>query len=191
MLCLKNDSNPEWIISAKENLINVIIDHAHCEKKAAKTGMALLNKYPDKTDLCFAMADLVEEEIGHFRSVLKILERRSYTLKPDGGDFYAKQLFGQLRKNEICGLLDHLLIAGIIEARSCERLQILADNLDDEELIKFYKNLAHSEAGHCMTFIKLAKNYYDEKEVKLRLDELTTFEAELIRSLKNEPTMHG
>jgi tRNA-(ms[2]io[6]A)-hydroxylase len=137
------------------------------------------------------MADLVEEEIGHFRSVMQILERRNEKLTPDKGDEYARLLFTQLRKDDQNRLLDHLLIAGIIEARSCERLQILAKHIDDEELRKFYKNLADSEAGHYMTFVKLAKLYYEENEVKQRLDELTNYESDIIKKLKNEPTMHG
>jgi tRNA-(ms[2]io[6]A)-hydroxylase len=191
MLCLKNESNSGWIGVAKQHLIEVIIDHAHCEKKAAHTGMVMLSKYPEKTELCFAMADLVEEEIGHFRSVMQILERRNEKLTPDKGDEYARSLFTQLRKDEKHKLLDHLLIAGIIEARSCERLQILAKHIEDEELRKFYKNLADSEAGHYTTFVKLAKIYYDENEVKQRLDELTNYEADIVKRLKNEPTMHG
>ena len=113
------------------------------------------------------------------------------TLTPDPGDDYAKKLFGRLRKTQPQRLLDHLLVAGIIEARSCERLQILAENLEDEKLKKFYTDLSHSEAGHYVTFVKLAKNYFDETEVKGRLYELTNFEAEIVKSLQNLPLMHG
>ena len=191
MLCLKNKSNPQWIKNAKQNLIEVIIDHAHCEKKAAVTGMNLINNYPEKSDVALAMSDLVEEEIDHFRSVVKILNAKGLNLTPDKGDDYAKELFSQLRKNQPHRFLDHLLVAGIIEARSCERLQILAENIDDSKLKKFYTDLATSEAGHYVTFVKLAKNYFDETEVKQRLDELTDFEAKLVENLPNNPTMHG
>ena len=190
MLCLKNNTNPEWIISALKQIDNVIIDHAHCEKKAAHTGMVLLNRYPEKHDLGLEMADLIEEEICHYRSVLKILNKRGFTMSSDKGDEYVKQLFTQLRKDDF-QLLDHLLIAGIIEARSCERLQILADHIEDEELKRFYSTLANSEAGHYMTFINLAKKYFDEKSVKMRLNELTDFEANVVKELPNLPLMHG
>lgn len=191
MLCLNCDTNPEWIEEVKKNINVTIADHAHCEKKAALTGMNLLNRYPEKTELAFAMSDLVEEEIGHFRAVMKILKNRDVVLTPDKGDDYAKALFDKLRKNQPERFMDHLLVAGIIEARSCERLQILADNVDDETLSRFYKTLAASEAGHYMTFVKLAETYFDKEEVKTRLDELTAFEAELVKALPNEPTMHG
>ncbi|RMD47884.1 MAG: tRNA-(ms[2]io[6]A)-hydroxylase [Ignavibacteria bacterium] len=191
MLCLKNESNSGWIEAALNNLDSVIIDHAHCEKKAAQTGMNLINAYPDKTELTLAMADLVEEEIDHFRQVVKILERRNVKLTKDTGDDYAKELFKQLRKQKPVRLMDHLLVAGIIEARSCERLKILADNIKDSGLKDFYEDLFKSEAGHYVTFVKLAKLYFPEKDVDIRLDELTNIEAEIISSLSNKPLMHG
>lgn len=191
MLCLKNNTNPGWIEAVKNNLLVTISDHAHCEKKAANTGMVLLNKYPDKTDLGYAMCELIEEEIGHYRSVLQILEQMGHQLSRDTGDPYAKELFTIVRKNEPERFLDHLLVAGIIEARSCERLQILAENIDDTNLRKFYKDLADTEAGHYVTFTNIARNYFDKETVKARLDEMTDFESNIISNLTNEPTMHG
>lgn len=191
MLCLKNKSNPKWIRVALENLPLVIMDHAHCEKKAAGTGMSLLSTYYDKKEISYSMSDLVEEEIGHYRSVIKILEKMGLTLGRDEGDEYAKKLLSFVNKNEPVRMLDRLLTAGIIEARSCERLQILAENIRDNELRNFYKELSDSEAGHYVTFMKLAKIYFDENVVKKRLDELTTIEAEIIKNLSNKPLMHG
>ena len=191
MLCLKNKSNTEWIINAKNNLISILIDHAHCEKKAALTGMNLINGYPEKTEIALAMADLVEEEIDHFRSVVKILSERNVTLTADPGDEYVRKLFSKLRKTQPYRLLDHLLIAGIIEARSCERLQILSEFLEDEKLKNFYTTLSRSEAGHYVAFVKLAKLYFKENEVKERLEELTNYEAEVVFNLPNLPLMHG
>lgn len=190
MLCLKNETNPDWINVAKQNINEIMIDHAHCEKKAAFTGMSFINKYPAKMDLTLAMSDLVEEEIGHYRSVVEMLKKKNVDMTHDKGDDYVKQLFTQIRKGEE-KFLDHLLIAGIIEARSCERLQILAENIEDQELASFYNELAATEAGHYMAFIKLAKNYFQEEVVKNRLDELTDFEAKLISNAKNLPLMHG
>uniref|UniRef100_A0A832DGN7 tRNA-(Ms[2]io[6]A)-hydroxylase n=1 Tax=Ignavibacterium album TaxID=591197 RepID=A0A832DGN7_9BACT len=191
MLCLKNKSNAEWIKVALENLPLVIMDHAHCEKKAAGTGMSLLSTYFDKKEISYSMSDLVEEEIGHYRSVIKILEKMGLTLGRDEGDEYAKKLLSFVNKNEPERMLDRLLTAGIIEARSCERLQILAENINDQELRKFYKELSDSEAGHYVTFVRLAKIYFDENVVKKRLDELTAIEAEIIKNLLNKPLMHG
>lgn len=191
MLCLKCETNPGWIKAALSSIVEVMIDHAHCEKKAAGTGLSLISAYPDKTDISLAMADLVEEEIDHYRSVVKLLSNRGITMKRDPGDPYARELLNHVRKNEPERLLDRLLTAGIIEARSCERLQLLAKNLDDPELSTFYKELSESEAGHYMTFVRLAKIYFDEGEVKERLDELSEIEMNIVLSLKNIPTMHG
>lgn len=191
MLCLKNKSNPEWIQVALENLPLVIMDHAHCEKKAAGTGMSLLSTYYDKKEISYSMSVLVEEEIGHYRSVIKILDKMGLTLGRDEGDEYAKKLLSFVNKNEPERMLDRLLTAGIIEARSCERLQILAENISDNVLRKFYKELSDSEAGHYVTFVRLAKIYFDDNVVKKRLDKLTTIEAEIIKNLPNKPLMHG
>lgn len=191
MLCLKCDSNFEWIEAVKQDLSTAMIDHAHAEKKAAATGLALINKYPDKTDLALEMSNLIEEEIDHFRTVLKILLERGIALTKDKGDDYVKALFTQMNKNEPERLLDHLLIAGIIEARSCERLQILEQNIEDAELKKLYHDLFPTEAGHYMMFVKLAKKYFDDETVDKRLEELSEFECTVIKSLPNIPTMHG
>lgn len=191
MLCLKNKTNPEWIKAALDNLPSGIMDHAHCEKKAASTGMSLLSTYFDKKEISLSMSDLVEEEIGHYRSVIRILEKMNLSLTKDEGDEYVKNLLSFVNKNEPLRMLDRLLTAGIIEARSCERLQILAENIKNEGLKKFYKDLSDSEAGHYVTFIKLAKLYFDEELVRKRLDELTQIEAEIVKNLPNKPLMHG
>jgi len=191
MLCLKCDTKPEWIEAVKNDLPITMIDHAHAEKKAAATGLALINRYPEKTDLAFEMSNLIEEEIGHFRTVLEILDKREILLSKDKGDDYVKVLLSQMNRNEPDRFLDHLLIAGIIEARSCERLQILEQNIDDIELKKLYHDLFPTEAGHYMMFVKLAKNYFDDDLVEKRLDELAEFECSIVKSLPNIPTMHG
>lgn len=191
MLCLKNKTNPDWTKVALENLPSVITDHAHCEKKAAGTGMSLLSTYYDKKEISLTMSDLIQEEISHYRSVIQILEKMNLTLGKDQGDQYAKKLLSCVSKDEPRRMLDRLLTAGIIEARSCERLQILAENIYEPELKNFYEKLAQTEAGHYVTFLKLAKLYFEESFVKQRLDELTTIEAEIINSLPNKPLMHG
>ena len=99
MLCLKCETKPEWIKSALANLDEVIIDHAHCEKKAAATGLSLLSSYPDKTEISLTMSDLVEEEIGHYKSVVEILASDNKKLEKDKGDPYVKETFITLKKS--------------------------------------------------------------------------------------------
>jgi len=191
MLCLKCDTKPEWIEAVKKNLSITLIDHAHAEKKAVLTGLTLINRYPEKYDLAFEMSNLVEEEIVHFRTILRILKNRNILLIKDEGDDYVKVLLSKMSMHEPTRLLDHLLIAGIIEARSCERLQVLEQNIDDHELRELYHDLFPSEAGHYMMFVNLAKKYFDSKIVDERLNELSEFECSIIKSLPNIPTMHG
>ena len=191
MLCLKCDTNPEWIEVVKKNFHITLIDHAHAEKKAAATGLTLINNYPDKNELALGMSNLIEEEIGHFKTVLKILTKRNISITKDEGDNYVKALFSMRSKNEPDKFLDHLLIAGIIEARSCERLHLLEQNIDDEELRELYHDLFPTEASHYMMFIKLAKKYFDKIIVEKRLNELTEYECSVVKSLPNNPTMHG
>lgn len=191
MLCLKQKTNAAWIQSALMNLDSVLIDHAHCEKKAASTGLSLIASYPEKEELLFLMSDLVKEEISHFKSVIEILKKRNLSLIKDKGDHYVKKLLSTVNKNEPERLLDRLLTAAIIEARSCERLKLLADNLNDNYLKKFYSALSYSEAAHYMAFVKLAKKYFDDNLVKARLDYLTDFEKYIVNSLPNHPLMHG
>ncbi|MBI2418657.1 MAG: tRNA-(ms[2]io[6]A)-hydroxylase, partial [Ignavibacteriales bacterium] len=168
MLCLECDTRSGWVEAALQNLDSIIADHAHCEKKAASTGMSLISAYPENTGLLLAMSDLVEEEIGHFRSVVQIMQARGIPLGKDQTDDYVQALFANMHKNEPARFLDRLLVAGIIEARSCERLRLLAAALNDESLAGFYKGLADTEAGHYVTFVKLAKQAYPEEQVKNR-----------------------
>lgn len=191
MLCLKCETNTKWIVNALADINSIVIDHAHCEKKAAFTCMSLINKYPEKNELSLKMSDIAGEEIQHYKSVILLLKEKQISLTKDVGDDYAKKLFKNQRKSEPHKLLDHLLIAGIIEARSTERLQILSDNINNSYLKEFYKRLVASEAGHYTAFLKLAKLYFSSAEVNKRLDEISTFEAIIVKNLPNVALMHG
>lgn len=191
MLCLKVPSKAQWVEKAQIDIERILVDHAHCEKKAAANAMSLINRYPDRDRLVREMFVIVEEEMDHFRRVYEIIRDRGWALKRDPGDSYAQALHGLVRKQEPDRLLDHLLAAALIEARSCERFRILSENIPDEELGEFYRELLASEAGHYMTFVELAREYYPADLVKRRLDEMADAEAEIVRALPNEPMMHG
>lgn len=191
MLGLKNSTNPEWVKVAKENVDLILIDHAHCEKKAAGTGFSLLSHYPDKVEIQFFMTELITEEIEHYRRVMEIISARGKVLTRDKGDEYARELISHISKNEPERLLDRLITAALIEARSCERLKLLGENLEDPHLREFYTELAHSEAEHFVTFIKLAKNFFDEETVKIRTEFFADIEAGIVSRLSNLPLIHG
>ena len=191
ILCLKTPSQPRWIESAQVDLHKIMVDHAHCEKKAAANAMALINRYPERDLLVRKMFDLVDEEMEHFRYVYQMIRDRGGVLQRDPGDPYAQALHKLIRKNEPERMLDQLLVAALIEARSCERFRILSEHIPDSELAEFYGSLLASEAGHYRVFCDIAREYYPEKEVRERLDELAEREAEIVQNLPNEPMMHG
>ena len=191
MLCLKVDSQQGWIRRALEDLDRVLIDHAHCEKKAALNAFTLVSRYPDREKLVREMIDLAKEETEHFGMVYEFIKGRGGELKHDPGDPYAQALHKLVSPNEPERMLDLLLVGALIEARSCERFSILSHNVPDEQLRVFYASLLASEAGHYRTFFDIACEYFPEPKVRSRLDELAQKEAEIILSLTSEPTMHG
>ncbi|HYM20846.1 MAG TPA: tRNA-(ms[2]io[6]A)-hydroxylase [Candidatus Kapabacteria bacterium] len=191
MLGLKCESNSEWITRVKHDAALLLSDHAHCEKKAALTAISLLNRYPERTELVSAMTDLAIEEMSHFKMVLKKMSDRSVALVRDNGDDYAARLNEFVRKEEPKKMLDRLIVASLIEARSCERFALLASNVNDDDLKEFYTSLLASEARHRNLFLILARRYFPEQEVSSRLGELEETEAALTRALPSAETIHG
>lgn len=192
MLCLQSETNPEWVDVASRHVEEILIDHAHCEKKAAANGMSMINRYPDKDMLVREMIALILEETEHLRFVFEELQKRGISLTRDRGNFYAQELTKHIRKNEPQRLLDFLLVDALIEARSCERFSLLSKcEAIAPELRALYHSLLASEAGHYRTFTDIAREYFPADEVKQRLNELSAIEANIVRNLPNEPTMHG
>ena len=171
------------------DLDEVLIDHAHCEKKAAANALSLLQAYPDVPGLPANMARLAREESGHLARVLQLLERRGLTLGRDPGDPYAQALQKLVRTPAAHRQLDRFLVAAIIEARSCERLALLAGGLPDPDLRRFYGELARSEDGHQKLFLRLAVRTHGESS-RLRLDQLLEAEANLVRRLPIRAAIH-
>jgi tRNA-(ms[2]io[6]A)-hydroxylase len=192
MLCLQTDTNPEWIDIAAQHPIEILIDHAHCEKKAASNAISMITRYPEKDTLVQEMITIIQEETEHFERVVKLLREKGYSLTKDKGSMYAQKLSKHIRKEEPCKLLDFLLVDALIEARSCERFSVLynSDKIP-EELRTLYRELFESEAGHYRTFTDIAREYFPKEEVRERLHELAKAEAEIVKSLPNNPTMHG
>ncbi len=191
MLCLECESNPEWIGVANDHLIDILIDHAHCEKKAAAFALAMINRYPERTRLVKDMIDLAKEELEHFELVVKELESRGVALTHDTGNRYAQMLHENIRKAEPHRLLDSLIVGAFIEARSCERFSLLSEHATTEDMRVLYKGLLASEAGHYRAYTDIAREYFPVDEVRQRLKEFGQIEAAIIRSMSNQPTMHG
>jgi len=182
-------TDPRWLPFVLGHLDEVLIDHAHCEKKAAANALSLLQAYPDVPGLPAHMARLAREESGHLARVVQLLERRGLTLGRDPGDPYAQALQKLVRTPAGHRQLDRFLVAAIIEARSCERLALLADGLPDPDLRRFYGELARSEDGHQKLFLRLAVREHGESAWP-RLEHLLAAEAGIIRRLPLRAAIH-
>src|SRR4030095_1896679 len=161
MFRLKLPTDPRWVDLAAMSLEDILTDHAYCEQKAASTCISLVQNTPEHEELVEKISPIVTEEWGHFRMVLAELKKRRLRLGRQRKDEYVNRL----RKLERTGdkierqLMDKLLIAALIEARSCERFRLLSERLEQPELRKFYRHFMESEAGHYTLFMKLAKKY--------------------------------
>lgn len=191
MLSLKSDTSERWLRQVDENLDEILIDHAHCEKKAAGTAMNLMFAYVEDEELCREMTRIVNEELEHFHMVLRILNRRGIRFRRLKPSNYGRQLHELIRKLEPGRAVDRLLIAALIEARSCERFDRLREHLQDEELAGFFGGLFESEAGHHSTYVRLAGHFADRDAVKQRLHELAEAEAEIIARGDTLPRVHS
>jgi tRNA 2-(methylsulfanyl)-N6-isopentenyladenosine37 hydroxylase len=191
VLNLKSSTSPRWWEQVQGNLDLLLIDHAHCEKKAAGTAMNLIFAYVDRVELCRELSAIVVEELEHFRLVLDLVERRGIHFRRLTPSNYGRQLNELIAKQEPQKAIDRLLVAGLIEARSCERFGILRERLPDRELASFYDNLFESEARHHSTYVRLTKLFGMEELVHQRLEELATAEAEIVARGDEEPRMHS
>lgn len=186
MLGLKLPTDPRWVNIAAKSIEDILVDHAYCEQKAASNGISLIVQFPERTRLVDTMTDLVAEEWSHFERVLAELKKRGYALGHKRADEYAVRLNKLERKGGHIDrqLMDKLLISALIEARSCERFKLLSQEIEDEDLKKFYYELMVSEANHYTTFLELAREYMPEETVKERWNELLEAEAEIVAGLE-------
>ena len=192
MLRLAYATEPEWGRRAVEQLEpEILVDHAHLEKKAAAAAVGLMFRYPDVPELMVPLARLAKEELAHFEEVLTHLDCRNIRFGRQRPSAYAERLAKAVRRNEPGRLLDALLVAALIEARSCERMRLLADNLTDPALEKLYRGLLAAEARHHGIYVELAKKVCDARQVQDRLTELAAHEADVVRALPREPRLHS
>lgn len=191
MLHLKSETSPRWLAQVDSSLDEILIDHAHCEKKAAGTAMNLIFHYVENQELCREMTHIVNEELEHFHLVLDLLARRGIRFRRLKPSSYGRELNDLVRKQEPERAVDRLLVAGLIEARSCERFHVLAEHIQDQELAEFYGSLFESEARHHTTYTRLAKDFAPEEFVLARLEELAAAEAAIIDRGESIPRMHS
>jgi len=191
MLHLQSTTSERWLRQVDEHLDQILIDHAHCERKAAGTALNLMFAYVENEPLCQEMTAIVNEELEHFHMVLDVLKRRGIRFRRLKPSTYGRELNDLVRKQEPQRAVDKLLVAGLIEARSCERFSILSRHVQDQELAEFYGGLFESEARHHTTYVRLAKMFASEEQVVRRLDELAALEAAIIDRGEEQPRMHS
>ncbi len=163
MLGLKFETSTSWAEIAKDNLEQILTDHAFAEQKASANAISIIINYSEETDLVKDMSDIAIEELEHFRMVHQLMIQRGFVLGREQHNDYAKSLqkFFPKTKDRQTALINRLLVAALIEARSCERFKVFSENMQDEELSKFYKDLMVSEANHYTLFLGYARKYMD------------------------------
>jgi tRNA-(ms[2]io[6]A)-hydroxylase len=188
---LVSRTDPAWTRRALAALDEVLLDHAHCEKKAASSAVSLLFKYAERPGLLAPLSRLAREELLHFEQVLGHLARRRVPFRHQVPSPYAGELRRIVRPEEPTCLLDTLLCMALIEARSCERLGLLADALDDPALADFYRALVASEARHHRTYVELAARVAPGAEVAARLAAIARHEAAVLAAVSPMPRLHA
>ena len=166
MLGLKLTTDPNWINIAEGNLEEILTDHAWCEQKAASNAISLVVNNPEKTEMVDMLLEIAQEELSHFKLVHEKIKERGYKLGPERKDDYVNELAKFVRRgvSREASFIDRLLFAAMIEARSCERFRILSENMKDEDLAAFYRDLMISEANHYKVFISFARQYGNREE---------------------------
>ncbi|MCB9199991.1 MAG: tRNA-(ms[2]io[6]A)-hydroxylase [Flavobacteriales bacterium] len=193
MLGLKLPTDPRWVRLVEGDLQEVLTDHAWCEQKAASNAISLIVKHPELTDLVEELTRIAQEEMAHFGQVLEKIRARGFTLGPERRDHYVNDILQFVRKDGTREerLVDRLLFAAMIEARSCERFRLLSEKVADHDLRTFYRDLMASEADHYTTFLGFARKYGGRVDVDTRWQEFLAYEAEVVARYGKEPTMHG
>ncbi len=188
---LQQPTSDVWLQQAINNLDIILLDHSHCECKAAGTAINMMFRYPSHTSLVRKLTAIAKEELEHFEQVNQWLERKGIPLAPLNSPPYGGKLKKEIRHQEPDRLLDSLLISAIIEARSHERLGLLGEHCPDPELGKFYRSLMASEARHYGIYWVLATTYSDRDIAARRLEELSAKESEILATTYHEPRIHS
>ena len=189
-------TDPRWVNVVQKNIEEILTDHAYCEQKAASNAISIIVLYPQYPDLVKAMTEILKEEMEHFGKVHDKILERGLRLGLERKDPYVNDLSEHLRRNKTNStpkgqFVNKMLLAAMIEARSCERFKILSEELNDPDLRLFYRELMESEARHYTTFLQFARKYGEGVDVDQCWKELLVFEAELMTKYGKNETMHG
>ncbi len=187
---LKCATPAAWLARANDELPTLLIDHAHCEKKAASTAMSLMYRFPERRELQHQLSRLAREELRHFEQVMDLMQDRNVTYGALTPARYAAGLRAHTRRPDQEFLIDVLIIGAYIEARSCERFAALAEVIDDGELASYYRLLLRSESRHFRNYLDLAMLYADA-DITERVRQFGEWEAELILTPDTQYRFHS
>ncbi|MDZ4667922.1 MAG: tRNA-(ms[2]io[6]A)-hydroxylase [bacterium] len=184
MLRLKLPTDPRWALLVESNIEEILSDHAWAEQKAASNALSVVTNNSEHADLVRDMLAIAKEEVEHFQLVHNIIVERGFILARERKDPYVNELFKFLKKDgsRISAFVDRMLFSALIEARSCERFKVLSENIKDEALATFYRDLMESEANHYTTFLAYARKYGHGINVEKRWQEWLSFEASVLAS---------
>ena len=193
MLGLKLKTDPKWVNIVETNIEEILTDHAWCEQKAATNAITMITHNSEMEELVTELLIIAREELEHLQMVHNLIKKKGYELGRERKDNYVNELFKFLKKDgsRLQALIDRLLFSAMIEARSCERFKVLSENIKDEELSTFYRDLMISEAGHYTTFLGLARKHGNEAEVNKRWKEWIEYEGSIITNYGKNETVHG
>lgn len=193
MLGLKLATDPRWVNIVERNIEEILTDHAYCEQKATSNAIYIIVNFPEFTDLVTDMIKLAKEELEHFEMVHEKIKARGLVLGRERKDEYVGELYSFMRKGHkrSIAMVDRLLFAALIEARSCERFKLLSEQINDEDLKVFYRELMISEATHYTTFIGYARKYAEGEDINKRWQEFLDFEASIMGKYSKRETIHG
>jgi tRNA-(ms[2]io[6]A)-hydroxylase len=194
MLGLKLETDPRWVNIVEKNISEILTDHAYCEQKAATNAISILISFSYHTDVVDEMLKLAKEELTHFEIVHQKIKERNLTLGFERKDEYVGELHKFIRKghNQKIVFIDRMLFSALVEARSCERFKLLSEQINDNDLKGFYKELMISEAGHYTLFLGFARKYGAEiEDVDARWQQWLNFEADLLKKYGKKETIHG
>lgn len=190
MFDLRAVTSPAWLEAVLADFDAFLVDHTANERKASAMGMSFVVRYPDRDALLDPLIALAREELEHFHIMVRLLQRRGLRFTKDHKDPYVNGLIAACRTGRETRLLDRLVVAGIVEARGCERLTLVTEALRDPELKSIYLDLTRSESRHHALFFRLAREYFSAPEVTERASELLDLEAKLVLELPIRAALH-
>ena len=193
MLNLAAATDPGWAARALAEPATLLLDHAHCEKKAASTALNLVFRYVEHPEIALPLSRIAREELEHFERVVELCARRGIPFRRVAPSPYAERLTECVRTFEPARLLDTLLCCALIEARSCERMRLLAEGTDDPELRSLWGGLLESEARHHASYVDLSRatGKFAEEEIRARLREVAEHEALVLAGMPRDVRMHN